>query len=177
VNRMVTSALIAAAALGGCSRQPLSGPPELRLGREECAECGMLVSEDRFSAASLVDRDGERLYLFFDDIGCMLDYERHPPAEVEFFERYVHDHATRNWLAAADASYLLAGPQRLQTPMGSGIAAFADDSAAVRAMSEFGGEVLKLDALAAARRAWMAERYGDEPLPSPTPSPTQGAHP
>jgi nitrous oxide reductase accessory protein NosL len=164
--RTILCATLVALAVSACSRPPLTGPPDLKPGREECAECGMLVSEDRFSAASLVTREGERLYLYFDDIGCLLDYERGAPESLEVHERYTHDHATRQWLDAEDAAYLLAGPQKLTTPMGSGIAAFAARSAAESARAEHGGDILDLAALRRARQAWMEERYGKPPVPS-----------
>ncbi len=165
MTRTLPITVLAALTLAGCTRPPLTGPPELRLGREECAECGMLVSEDRCSSAALIDRDRERLYIFFDDIGCMLDYERTSADDAEILERYIHDYATREWLDADNAAYLFAGPQAIQTPMGSGIAGFATADAA-RAQAP--GQVMDLDALRAARRAWMEERYG-KPAAAPTP--------
>lgn len=158
-KRAILALLAGLAPLAGCSRSPLTGPPELRLGREECAECGMLVSEDRFSAASLIDRDGERLYVFFDDLGCMLDYER--SADAGALERYVHDHGTRGWVAAESATYLFAGPQALATPMGSGIAALADRAAADRLRAQCGGDLVGFSQAADARAEWMRARYGE----------------
>jgi copper chaperone NosL len=158
-----TIRLILATALtlvaSSCSRAPMTGPPDLRLGREECAECGMLISEERFSTASLVDKGGERLYFYFDDVGCLLDYERELPGGVTVFERYVHDHDTRAWVPAEDASFLLAGAT-LQTPMGSGIAAFATPDAAHAAADQYGGEVLDLAHLRQARSERTDARGG-----------------
>lgn len=165
MKRTLPALILAAAALTGCSRPPLGGPPELRPGREECAECGMLVSEDRSACAALIERDRERLYAFFDDIGCMLDYERAGAGEAEILERYVHDYAARGWLDARAAVYLFAGPGAIQTPMGSGIAAFATADAA-RAQAP--GELMDLESLRAARRGWMDERSGS-PAAAPTP--------
>jgi copper chaperone NosL len=130
----------------------MTGPPELRLGREECAECGMLVSEDRFSAAMLVDRNSETLYLFFDDVGCLLDYEHKQPGDVAVHERYAHDHGDRQWLVAEEAVYVLAGATVLPTPMGSGIAAFASREHAEATAAKLSGEVLDWPALRKARR-------------------------
>jgi copper chaperone NosL len=162
--RLILAATLTLAA-SSCSRGPMSGPPDLRLGRDECAECGMLVSEDRFSTASLVAKGGERLYYYFDDVGCLLDYERELPGDVTVIERYVHDHDTKAWVSAQDASFLLAGVAALQTPMGSGIAAFVTPNAARAAADQYGGDVLDLSRLREARSELMHARDGaaDQP--------------
>lgn len=150
----------AAMALLGCERPELSGPPELRLGRDECAECGMLINEDRCSSAFLVERDAVREYAHFDDIGCMLDYEHAHAAELKFLEGYVHDHATRAWCPTTTAVFLVAEREKISTPMGSGIVAFADAAAAEKARDELGARIVDQDALRALRRAWVEERRG-----------------
>jgi copper chaperone NosL len=143
---------------GGCSRPPLSGPPELRLGREECAECGMLVVENRFSAAALVERSGEKVYEYFDDIGCMLDRDDDRDGSSTVDARYVHDHATGAWLLAEHALYVRVDHRRLQTPMGSGLAAFGDRAEAEKLRASFGGDHLDWDSVCTARRTLKAGR-------------------
>lgn len=151
-----------ALSLTGCADEPITGPPQLRLGRVECAECGMIVSEDRFSAAFLIDRRGRREHIAFDDIGCMLDHEReHDAADgLVILGRFVHDHDTRAWAEAGEASFLLAEPDRLPTPMGSGIAAFGSRESAEAAHATVGGVVMDYDELVVAREEWMRARYG-----------------
>ena len=158
--------LAIAIGLSGCDRSQLSGPPELRLGRDECAECGMLINEDRCSSAYLVERGGRRDHALFDDIGCMLDYAHEPPEDVRVIEGFVHDHPTRTWVPAPSAHFLMGPPPRLATPMGSGIWAFADRSQADAAQRDAGGTVLDLQGITSARRAWMEERYGKSAVPS-----------
>lgn len=153
--------LSAVALLGGCSRSDLSGPPELRIGRDECGECGMIVSEDRCSSALLVESDGVREHIMFDDIGCMLDYERDKADRFTPVDAFVHDHGTREWVRAAEASFLLADRERLATPMGSGIVAFAAEESARARQGEVGGEVMGYARLAEARREWLRARYGE----------------
>lgn len=150
--------LLCLAAACGCGSNELEGPPELRLGRDECGECGMLVGEDRFSSALLVDRRGLREHIVYDDIGCMLDAEVEHQSEWKVIERFVHDRATRAWLPAGRASFLFADSASLQTPMGSGIAAYSDKAAAERDRERHGGRVLGLDELAEARKAWKKAR-------------------
>jgi copper chaperone NosL len=156
-NYLIALSLLA---LTGCARPPLSGPPDLRLGRDECAECGMLINEDRCSSGVLTEEDGYRAHLLFDDIGCMLDAERGRLSEVTVLERYVHDHATRAWVPADGATYLFADREALPTPMGSGIVAFGSAEGAASAQQVYQGRLLTFAELVEARRVWMEERYG-----------------
>ena len=152
--------------LAGCDRSQLSGPPELRLGRDECAECGMLINEDRCSSAYLVERAGRRDHVLFDDIGCMLDYAHESPRDVHLLDGFVHDHPTRAWVPASSAQFLLGPPPKLATPMGSGIWAFADRAQADGLRADVSGEVFDLEGITTARRAWMDARYGTPAAPS-----------
>lgn len=148
--------------LAGC-RSELSGPPKLRLGRDGCGECGMLVNEDRCSSGLLVERGGRREHLLFDDIGCMIDSERWGLEDTLVIDRYVHDHGTRAWVRASEATFLFADRERLKTPMGSGIVAFAARADAEAAQRMYGGELLDLATLVEARRRWLEERFGKRP--------------
>lgn len=159
MTRVHVLAVLAMATLG-CSRPPMSGPPETRLGRDECGECGMLVSEDRFSGATLLEREGERMYIHFDDIGCMLDYEHDKGPSIKVLDRFVRDHGSRAWVSASEAVFVFADRDRLRTPMGSGIAAAATRERAEGMRAVFGGELMDWDRLKMARREWMEARYG-----------------
>lgn len=173
LTRMAMGAVLAVAALiGGCDGPPLDGPPELRLGRSECVECNMLISEDRCSSALLVEDRGRREHLLYDDIGCMLDDERGGLGGRAVLKRFVHDHGTRQWLESDKAVFVMTDPKRVMTPMGSGILAFASAESARRIVAEHGGDTMSYDALIDARRAWMQSRYGT-PRPGPD-TDTQG---
>ncbi len=152
----VILAVIAAAALVSCDSAPLAGPPDLRLGRAECAECGMIVGEDRCAAAMLIEREGTRERLIYDDIGCMLDDERGDLGGA-VIERWVHDYGTRAWIRAETAVFLVAPPGAVRTPMGSGLVAFADLAAAERA-NIAGASVATLQQAAEDRRARIEAR-------------------
>lgn len=156
----VPVALCAVALSIGCDRAQLSGPPELRLGRVECAACGMLINEDRCSSAFLITERGRRDHLCFDDIGCMLDYEQEPDDGVLIISGFVHDYDTRAWFPSNDSVYLFTDADALPTPMASGIVAFGDRSQAEEALQEFGGQIMEYPELREARRAWMEARYG-----------------
>ncbi len=117
--------LVAGAA---CRQEPEEpAPPPIVYGEDVCDECGMILAEARYAAATLLP-DGDRLRpLRFDDIGDMLRYHRsHPePAPVRW---YVHDHTTEAWLDGTTATYVRA--PGLRTPMASGLAAFGSPAAA-----------------------------------------------
>lgn len=145
--------------LVSCGRSALSGPPELRLGRDECRECGMIINEDRCSSASIIRVRGVSEYAMFDDIGCMLDYHR-TMSDGSVSMAFVHDHGTRAWVAARTAHFLHCESDKLKTPMGSGLIAFASGADAERAAAEFGGRVLSEPAAAAARKRGMEGKWG-----------------
>ncbi|WP_203362671.1 nitrous oxide reductase accessory protein NosL [Bacillus sp. REN10] len=89
-----------------------------------CAFCDMKVymkSEDMGQfTAKMVTEDGETL--FFDDIGCMLNYER--DAEKPAKERFVRDYNGLDWVSVDDAKILKTD---MKTPMNYGFAFFKDD--------------------------------------------------
>ncbi|MGE3108600.1 MAG: nitrous oxide reductase accessory protein NosL [Phycisphaerales bacterium] len=146
--------------LVGCSRAPIAGPPEIRLGRDECADCGMLVSEDRCSSALLIDVSGSREYAIFDDIGCMLDYLHDPPESTRVVGAFVHDHGDRRWIDAGSSFILFADPARLKTPMGFGIVAVASRQDAESLRQTFGGDIVDWNAAPARRLAMTRGRAG-----------------
>lgn len=168
--RVVLAACLAAA-MGGCDRAPLTGPPDLRLGRDACAECGMLIAEDRFCSASVVEQAGRREHVLFDDIGCMLDFEYERQDGLRTVERYVRDYDSRAWVPALEAVYVLADRDLLRTPMGSGIAAFAARPTAEALASAHKGILHDYRTLAIARREWMWARYGKPADARPVPPP------
>lgn len=121
----------------------------------------MLVSEDRCSSALLVDDRGRRDYLFYDDIGCMLDSER-DGSSPQVLERYVHDYNTRQWVRAEEATFVFAHPKQLHTPMGSGMVAFATETNAKQSAAQLNAMVLSFTDLVLARRAYMDEHFGHD---------------
>ena len=161
---MCTARLLPAACLviAGCSEPPLDGPPPLRLGRDECAECGMLVSEDRCLSGAIVDRDGRHEHALFDDIGCMLDARDNTEGAFRVATMFVHDHASKEWVRADQAWFMVTSPDRLRTPMGSGVVAFAAREAAEAAAQKYQGRVADLVGLDAARRE---QAHADEQKP------------
>jgi copper chaperone NosL len=82
----------------------------------------MVISDAR-TAGQVVSRDGGPL--FFDDLGCMrtwIDRERSRLGADTAV--YVADHRTGAWVPAAQAVFV--SSSRVETPMGSGLLAYAD---------------------------------------------------
>lgn len=99
-----------------------AGPPVIRYGVDRCQACGMLIADARFAAAARVDRHVRR----YDDIGCLLR-DAGEALAAGGAVAWVHDLLSERWLDAARAWYVRSS---LQTPMGSGLAAYADRDAA-----------------------------------------------
>jgi copper chaperone NosL len=115
-------AFAAALAFSACARSS-GGPPEIHYGRDICARCGMIVSEERF-ASGYVGPNGETVA--FDDLGEFLAIVSMDPTLSA--KSYVHDAQDGRWLRASQAVFIkLPG---LATPMGSGYAAFASEAGA-----------------------------------------------
>ncbi len=133
--RLITGIGIVAL-VAGCEAELPDGPPTIRLGLDECVHCGMIISDQRSAAASIVVNDGKRRALLFDDIGDLLDYhELHK--DLAIHARYVSDYRTRQWIEFGAAFYVHA--PGTQTPMGSGLLAFASADAADAAAVEYSG--------------------------------------
>lgn len=107
-----------AALLVGCSKPP-PGPKTIKVGRDVCEHCNMIISELRFAAQIW---DGERhRALLFDDFGCaaatFTDAAKVEDPTLKFWVADVN--APGQWLDARAASYR----DGHLTPMGYGIAA------------------------------------------------------
>jgi copper chaperone NosL len=134
--------LLAAALLAACARAPAQPqPPEILYGQDLCEACGMIISEAQFAAASLTA--GGQAHKF-DDIGDMLAYhEQHPEEEVRAW--FVHDYHTQAWLRGETAFYVRS--PAIDSPMGHGLAAFAEKANAAAFAGERAAEVLTFAAL------------------------------
>ena len=154
MNRMMSLALpliaLAAITATACSQQPTDGPPVVRYGQDECIHCGMILTDERHVAALRLSDADEIRDVLFDDIGDMLEYEREQ-AGLIIVRRYVHDFQTRQWTDAAAAHFLVS--DKIHTPMGSGIVAFAELPRGQAMQKEDGGRLLNLADLTASLAA------------------------
>lgn len=139
------------AACGGATITPET-PPEIVYGEDICTHCGMIINDERFAAGVVVQTQPQRYeHRIFDDIGDMIAYaqeleaaENTTGATTEAADKivayYVHDYISREWLDARQATFVQGAPS--STPMGSGLAAFADAAAAAAHAQASQGNVI-----------------------------------
>lgn len=111
-----------------------AGPHEP--GEEDvCAFCNMKVYSKAdpmgVFTAKAKTKDGE--YVFFDDSGCLLNYQRKD--EVEYEDKWVRDYVTSEWIGADSAVPVKA---EIKTPMKYGYAFFSDKESAENFISDNG---------------------------------------
>ncbi len=131
--------LVLAGASAGCGRESGIAPPEIRYGQDTCAVCGMIISDERFAAGLVTGTAPRYQALAFDDLGCLLGYERDTP-DAPVAARYVRDFQAPQWRAAETAFYVH-GPA-LHSPMAFNLAASADAAGAAALAAARGGDVL-----------------------------------
>lgn len=114
------AALLLTLALAAACRGDAPGsPPRYAPGRDACARCGMAVTERRF-AGGWVGADGASVV--FDDPGELFAALTADPGLAP--AAWVGDLETGAWTRAREAVFVRA--PGFATPMGTGIAAFAD---------------------------------------------------
>lgn len=125
--------LLLALLLAACS----AGPGAVHWGVEECAHCQMMIADERY-AAQVVDRRGRTFK--FDAIECMTSFLRAGElAQADVHSVWVADGRER-WITVEDAHFVHS--ERIRSPMGGGLAAYADEAAARRVLAETGGALL-----------------------------------
>lgn len=132
--------------LAACSGDPATPEPaRIRFGETTCIECGMIISQPKYASSFAYEESAGRFRsLPFDDIGDMLVHMRKHP-ELIPVGVWVHDYDSEAWIAAESAYFVKSGA--IKSPMGHGIAAFADKAAAERLAGETAGQVLDWDHL------------------------------
>jgi copper chaperone NosL len=89
---------------------------------DTCAQCRMVVSDQRFAAQIVAPGEEPR---FFDDLGCLRTFLRGTARPSDALA-YVADHRTKQWVTAATAVYVR--NDQVSTPMGSHLLAHADEA-------------------------------------------------
>lgn len=142
VRWMSLTSVAAVFALAGCGADDADGPPSVRYGDSICAECGMIISDERFATATIIDGDRGNEPLLFDDFNCQMIFEsKH--ADLTIVDRWSHDHASSTWLHTADAWFVRS--DQLRTPMASHIAAFESKEVAHAFAEPLEGETVSFD--------------------------------
>lgn len=131
-----TAAGVVAIVLAGIATGCEARPEPIRYGQDECAECKMIISDQRFGA-QIVTRKG-RVFKF-DDVCCLKEFAAKgtvPAAEVKI--ELVSDFEKPNaFIPVTDAWFLK--NDALKSPMRSDSAAFASEDARRKAQEQIGG--------------------------------------
>jgi copper chaperone NosL len=147
--------------LQACGEAAKEGPPEVDFGNSVCVECGMILSDARFAAATFVQGPRGRTPLLFDDYNCQANYELANPGVV-VLDRWCHDYASAAWIPSDAAFFVHSG--RIRSPMASSLAAFEDRAAADAAAVEFAGQILPFeDYIALTKAGAMSGERVDSP--------------
>ena len=127
IQRLFLPAFVLGLTVVGCSRQTALVPPKIHYGYETCADCGMIINDPHYAAALAwrATPNGSTQTAVFDDLGCLLNWQRHH-ANDQVLAAWVKDVRTTAWLDASSALYVKS--RRLETPMGWGIVAGANTS-------------------------------------------------
>ena len=125
MNPRPFAALAVLALSGACGKEAAwpPAPAEVRLGEDACANCRMIVSDDRY-AAQFRSRDGT--VEFFDDLGCLLAKRGGPGCDPSGI--FVRPHAGGAWVRG-DRGFA-ARSKEITSPMGFGLAVFPTKEAA-----------------------------------------------
>lgn len=125
-------ALALALSLAACSR----GPKAIRYGQDECAECKMTLVDHHYGA-ELITAKGK--VHTFDDLNCLLNFQRHAAKSAGSAADLVVVAFNRSGVFLPVEQAFLLRHDRLHTPMGSGLAAFATAAELETARTELGG--------------------------------------
>ena len=91
-------------------------------------------------SAQAIGEDGKNY--FFDDLFCLLNYERKSGKKMK--AKFVRDHKTSEWINVSDAKFVKG---EIKTPMNVGIASFKEDKDAQAFAHEHHTEVEQLAAV------------------------------
>jgi copper chaperone NosL len=138
--RMLASLALVTVILLSASCQQMGIEPVAIAAEDICSFCRMAISEKQY-ASELVTRDGDALK--FDDIGCMVNYLGEKKQKEEIAAMFVTDFESRAWIRAEDAHYVKT--EKLKTPMGGGVIAFKDDSAARKYAATVEGSIARFE--------------------------------
>lgn len=125
-------------ALASCGKK---GPEPIALGKDNCANCGMIASDAKFGA-ELITRKG-KLYKF-DSVECLAGYLNKKGKGEEVGSLWVVDFNHPSTLIDATKAFYLVS-ERLPSPMGLNLSAFGQREAATGMSGQYSGKVLSWD--------------------------------
>ncbi len=140
MNKLTLSLLtISLAFVYGCGETDPDAPPNILLGDSVCIECGMIVSDERFGTATIVEGDRGSQALIFDDFNCQKIFElKHP--ELTIITRWSRDYETLSWFHTDEGWF--AQSIQIRSPMASKVAGFESLERAEAFASSIEGEVI-----------------------------------
>lgn len=159
------------AVAGACGGSGSDGPPEIVLGRTECEQCHMIITELRFAGAYRTAAGEEHR---FDDIGDMVEYAQQH-GEVDGSTFWVWDYDSEQPLEAPEATFVRS--PELSTPMDWALAAFAAPDAAEELAESTGGEVLSWHDVLALVESGQRRDSATTGAPGATTAPVDGSTP
>lgn len=117
--------IVFAAVLFGCSSEVDYSPREINWDRDICINCLMGLADQKYSVQAINDREE---VIWFDDIGCLIEYEKSDDWKKWKREGKVQvwiGHCeTGEWIDAKKAYYRFGD----RTPMGYGYGALAESN-------------------------------------------------
>ncbi len=106
--------------LGACNS---SEPSPIRIGKDECTHCKMILTDPKFGAEIITKTN--KLYKF-DDVNCLNNYiknNRKIQSQINFI--YFVDYAKEGGFVQSDKGFFLQS-EEIRSPMGSAIAVFSN---------------------------------------------------
>jgi copper chaperone NosL len=124
--------------LTGCDTEPQA----IEYGKDECSDCKMVIADPHYGAEYITEKGK---VFKFDDINCMLEFMGREPARNSGKGKslVVDFNRTNPFLNAVEAVFLK--HEKLRSPMGSHLAAFASKDAAEAVNADLGpgGKILR----------------------------------
>jgi copper chaperone NosL len=127
-NNKLTLVLLSAFLLLSCAPKQIT-PVEL-FPEDECSACRMTVSNAQF-ASEIINKDGSAVK--FDDLQCFENYRKTHSVD-EFAAIFVKNYDTKEWIPFGKSIIVQTG---IETPMGSGQIAVADQQRAKELHEQF----------------------------------------
>lgn len=116
--------------LAACAEK---GPREIALGKDQCDNCKMNITEPKYAAQLLTSKG--RIYKF-DDIACLKDYETSNTDDAANATVYVADFTTGKFFDAKNATLIKGGD--IKSPMGGNTQAYEQKAEAEKAAATLG---------------------------------------
>lgn len=132
-------------------------PQPIEFGHDQCEYCRMMITEPEFASQALNHRGRS---FKFDSVECMAAFDLTADDPDQIHSLWVPDfHSSENWLQSTEAVYLKS--ESLRSPMGLGLSAYSNKSAAREMQAGYGGEIISYEKVKeVVRDAWLTNGNG-----------------